>query len=131
MSWMACRSCTTRFAVGLLQCPHCQALSELYAVPDYVVDAEEENMPKISVEGGPSNALGQPAEPETPAPEPAELPVQAEPETSDTPSAGTAEDASASEPAADVEANTAPVAKPARKTAAKKAAAKQESAAKG
>lgn len=65
MAWMACRSCLTRFAVGLLRCPQCSAVSELYAVPEEVVEAEQEAaVPKISVEGGPSNALGQPLEDE-------------------------------------------------------------------
>lgn len=58
MAWMACRSCSTRFAVGLLRCPQCGAISELYAVPEEVVEAEQEaQMPKISVAAGPSNAI--------------------------------------------------------------------------
>lgn len=56
MSLMRCRSCSTRFAVGLLRCPQCQQVSELYAVPEHVAAAEEENMPKITVGGGASNA---------------------------------------------------------------------------
>jgi len=62
MAWMVCRNCSARFAVGLLRCPQCRAVSELFAVPDYVADAEEENMPKITVGGGASNALGAPNE---------------------------------------------------------------------
>lgn len=138
MALMVCRSCTTRFAVGLLRCPHCGALSELYAVPDYIADAEEENMPKISVEGGPSNALGQPAETELPTAEAVAGPVEveestlAESETSDETSGATDEVSAAGESADDTsEAESAPAPKPARKTAAKKAAAKQESAPKG
>lgn len=58
MSLMRCRSCTCRFAVGLLRCPQCQQVSELYAQPEHEAEAEEENMPKITVGGGASNALG-------------------------------------------------------------------------
>jgi len=57
MSLMRCRGCSTRFAVGLLRCPQCQAVSEIYARPEHEADAEEENMPKITVGGGASNAL--------------------------------------------------------------------------
>lgn len=57
MAWMRCRSCKTLFAIGLLRCPQCRAVSELYAVPDHVAETEEENMPKITVGGGASNAL--------------------------------------------------------------------------
>lgn len=57
MSLMRCRNCTTRFAVGLLRCPHCGERSELYAVPEHEAATEEENMPKITVGGGASNAL--------------------------------------------------------------------------
>lgn len=55
MAWMRCRSCLTLFAVGLLRCPHCQAVSELYARPDHE-DDQEEQMPKITIAGA-SNAL--------------------------------------------------------------------------
>lgn len=58
MSLMRCRSCSARFAVGLLRCPQCQQVSELYAVPEHVAAAEEENMPKITLGDGASNALG-------------------------------------------------------------------------
>lgn len=64
MAWMQCRSCSAKFAVGLLRCPQCRATSELFA-PEEVIEAEKEaeaNMPKISVAGGPSNALGLPVE---------------------------------------------------------------------
>lgn len=57
MSLMRCRGCTTKFAVGLLRCPQCHEVSELYAVPEHVAAAEEENMPKITVGDGASNAL--------------------------------------------------------------------------
>lgn len=147
---MQCRGCLAKFAVGLLRCPQCQKVSELFAVPEEVIEAEQEaeaSMPKISVEGGPSSALGQPAETETPVIEPettaaasAEPAVQDESETSDATPAVTdvvpefdevaADDAKAPETPA-VEVAPAPAPKPARKTAAKKAAAKQESAPEG
>jgi hypothetical protein len=60
MSLMRCRSCSTRFAVGLLRCPQCQAFSELYAVQDHVAEAKERSMPKITVGGGASNAADEP-----------------------------------------------------------------------
>ena len=133
MAWMACRSCSTKFAVGLLRCPQCQAVSELFAVPEEVVEAEQEaDMPKISVGGGPSNALGEPAEPEvdattetdspTEAPESTAPAAEVESETSDGASDATGE------VAGDGGEEAAPAPKPARKTAAKKAAAKQEPA---
>lgn len=79
MAWMACRSCLTKFAVGLLRCPQCGAVSELFAVPEEVVEAEQEaDMPKISVHGGPSSALGAADEPEADAAP--EAPGVAEPE---------------------------------------------------
>lgn len=110
MSLMRCRGCSTRFAVGLLRCPQCQAISEIYARPEHEANAEEENMPKITVGGGASNALADTEEvadevvtDEVPAPEP---------ETAG-PDDGNSEDAAP-------EAETA-LTKPARKTAAKKA----------
>lgn len=143
MAWMQCRSCSAKFAVGLLRCPQCQELSELFAAPEEVIEAEQEaNMPKISVEGGPSNALGQPVETEAPVTEAAEPAVESEAaahiesETSDATSDATDEVPEPTKDAADTledeptaEAASAP--KPARKTAAKKAAAKQEPAPKG
>lgn len=82
MAWMRCRSCSTLFAVGLLRCPHCQAMSELYARPDYE-DEQEEQMPKATVAGA-SNALEE-REPGYVAPDEAEAPaepdeVEAQPE---------------------------------------------------
>lgn len=77
MAWMACRSCSAKFAVGLLRCPQCGAVSELFAVPEEVVEAEQEaEMPKISVHGGPSSALGAADEPAVDT-----APVVAEPES--------------------------------------------------
>lgn len=130
MAWMQCRSCTTKFAVGLLRCPQCQAVSELYAAPEEVIEAEQEaNMPKISVEGGPSNALGQPAEPEVPEAGPAETQEQPEPETSDATSDATGEGDEPEEDAdVTVEPESVPTSKPAKKTAAKKTTAKAEPA---
>lgn len=135
MAWMVCRSCSTKFAVGLLRCPQCQAVSELFAVPEEVFEAEQEaDMPKISVGGGPSNALGEPVESETGAAaetdSPTEVPestAPAEPETSGAESDATDEVTNAG----GAEDEAAPAPKPARKTAAKKATAKQEPAPKG
>lgn len=140
MAWMQCRSCPTKFTVGLLRCPHCQTVSDLYAAPEEVVEAEQEaNVPKISVEGGPSNALGQPVEDEvvpvadaTPNEvsvsvedqEPAEAET-AETEMSDATSDATDEGSGADEAAAgDAPGEAVSTPKPARKTAAKKTAAK-------
>ncbi len=147
MVLMECRNCSTKFAVGLLRCPQCNSMSELYAAPEEVIEAEQEaNMPKISVEGGPSNALGEPTETEAPAVEPealvaesAEPAAQSESETSDAAPAVTDEVPELGEGAADAKPSGAaetesapePAPKPARKTAAKKAAAKQEPAPKG
>lgn len=47
MALRVCQECTTRFAVGLLACPHCRS-TEHYE--------EGSVMPKITVHGGPSNA---------------------------------------------------------------------------
>jgi hypothetical protein len=55
MSLMRCRSCLAKFAVGLLRCPQCQKVSELFAWPEHEAE-QEENMPKITVGGGASNA---------------------------------------------------------------------------
>lgn len=139
MAWMQCRKCLAKFAVGLLRCPQCEAISELYAVPEETIEAEQEaQVPKISVEGGPSNALGQPLETEAPAeaaePEETAAPtvpsVQPESETSGATSAATDEvpepeesAAGDGEPVKGAEAEAVPASapKPARKTAAKKA----------
>jgi hypothetical protein len=107
MTWMQCRSCSAKFAVGLLRCPQCTAVSELYAVPEEVVEAEQEaGMPKITVGDGASNALD--AAQEAPIEEPG------------------AEDEAAAAP--ESESDTAPKAS---KRAAKKAAAAPEPAAEG
>jgi hypothetical protein len=147
MAWMQCRGCSAKFAVGLLRCPQCNAISELYAVPEETIEAEQEaNMPKISVEGGPSNALGEPVEPEAPEAGPAESPEQAEPEVSDETSDATSdatdeetepggddvvETPSHASAAVTAEPEPAPASKPAKKAAAKKTAAKAEPAPKG
>lgn len=57
MALNVCAGCTTSFAVGLLRCPHCGS-------KDYQEDGQ---MPKITLEGGPSNAA---ADAENPRPEP-------------------------------------------------------------
>lgn len=96
MSLMRCRGCSTKHAVGLLRCPQCQELSELYAVPEHVAADEEDNMPKITVGGGASNALGgeEPTADAVEAPEAvADEPIQEEAE-------GEAEAAPAAEEAA-------------------------------
>ena len=60
MSLLSCLRCATKFAVGLLHCPHC--LSE---------DFEEDGVGKITVAGGaslPHKGAPVPAEPEAVAP---------------------------------------------------------------
>lgn len=52
MSLMQCRSCPATFTVGLLRCPRCGQMSSLFEAGSEGGEA----MPKISVEGGPSNA---------------------------------------------------------------------------
>jgi hypothetical protein len=138
---MVCRECTAKFAVGLLRCPQCQAVSELYAVPDYVADAEEENMPKITVAAGASNALGADdesvtdvapeaqvvAEPEPTVPqeeasvEPEENKPESKPDAAEMPAEPVAEPEvqdSVPETAAEETVRTAPKKRAARKTAA-------------
>lgn len=44
MALLACLSCATKFAVGLLRCPHCSS-----------TDFEEADLPKITVSGGVSH----------------------------------------------------------------------------
>lgn len=44
-----CLDCTTRYAPGVAKCPQCYGMSWR---PDY----EEDEMPKVTVTGGPSNA---------------------------------------------------------------------------
>lgn len=70
MTLWVCQGCPTRFAVGLLACPHCGS-----------TDHYEEGsvMPKITVHGGPSIAGEPPNEPELvmvgeTGPEPVRLP---------------------------------------------------------
>ncbi|MEU0465024.1 hypothetical protein ABZ215_13555 [Amycolatopsis sp. NPDC006131] len=46
MLWI-CQECTTAYAVGLLACPHCASTNYL---------EEGQDMPKITVHGGASNA---------------------------------------------------------------------------
>ena len=48
MALWECRDCTTRYAVGLFRCPHCRAVSQKYT---------EDNVPKITVHGGPTNGI--------------------------------------------------------------------------
>lgn len=124
MAWMRCRSCSALFAIGLLRCPQCGAISELYARPDW---EDEETMPKITIAGA-SNAL-ESREPaavaaaaQASAVEPA--PVHG-PESEPTPEPKAAPDAGvetdAKQVAAVAEAENAPAAPP-KKRAAKKAA---------
>jgi hypothetical protein len=68
MTLRVCQGCTTRFAVGLLACPHCRS-TEHYE--------EGSVMPKITVHGGPSNASDPASGPVTVGerkPEPVSLP---------------------------------------------------------
>ena len=70
MSLLSCLRCATRFAVGLLHCPHC--LSEEFT---------EADVPKNTTWGGasyPDEATAAPVEPEAPAPA-AEVVTGAEP----------------------------------------------------
>lgn len=127
MAWMACRSCSALFAVGLLRCPQCSAVSELFAVPEEVVEAEQEqeNMPKISVEGGPSNAAEVPGEPEigTETEAPVEGSATADEQVADS-EVTTAEDAVPDAVGEVPDAAPAAPAKPATAKATKKAATK-------
>ena len=142
MAWMQCRGCLAKFAVGLLRCPQCDAISEMYAVPEEVIEAEQEaTVPKISVEGGPSNALGEPLEEGALAAAPEHLEPETSGATSDASDEGAEPDEGAdgaeTPPAAPADAavtadpESAPAPKPAKKAAAKKAAAKAEPAPKG
>lgn len=74
MSLMQCRSCPAKYVVGLLRCPRCNQVSELY-VARCAGEPKEENMPKISATGGASNA-GDPEPDEMPV----DVPVVADPE---------------------------------------------------
>ena len=51
MSLLACLRCATRFAVGLVHCPHC-----------WSEDFEEAGVPKITTGGGVSHAWDHPAD---------------------------------------------------------------------
>lgn len=67
---VVCTRCQTRFALGLLQCPRCKQVS-----PQYAANVkEEEQVPRITVAGGPSNADAVPGEVGYAGPEPVELP---------------------------------------------------------
>ncbi len=59
MSIEFCTKCPCRFAVGLACCPQCGALAPGFAARQR---RAEENMPRITVAGGPSNAQAQPGE---------------------------------------------------------------------
>lgn len=126
MAWMYCRSCSALFAVGLLRCPQCQAVSELYAAPEEVVEAEQEQeaeMPKIGVGAGPSNALGGDAEtpdPVTQVTESSDAEVT-EPESRDLDANATPESADKAAP----EAAEGEEPEPAAASAAKKRATKK------
>lgn len=54
MALNVCAGCTTKFAVGLKRCPHCGST-------DYCEDGQD--MPKITVHGGASNADASPSAP--------------------------------------------------------------------
>lgn len=49
--------CGVRFAIGLMRCPRCQALS-----PRFANVVKEDAVPRITVAGGPSNAAALPGE---------------------------------------------------------------------
>jgi len=127
MAWMQCRGCLTKFAVGLLRCPQCGKVSELFAAPEEVIEAEQEaNMPKISVAGGPSNALEDVAEPSAPVVEESEVAKPEAPEATDEAPAVEPEPEKAADEAAPAteQANQESTAAPSpKKRAAKKTAA--------
>lgn len=119
MSLMQCRGCPAKFVVGLLRCPRCGQMSELFAPPD-----QGDDVPKISVHGGPSSADGA-VKPE-PAAEQAEAVEPVVPTggggADPVPEVDTsAVEAVAEEPAPEIPAEPAPVKTPAR--ASKKTAA--------
>lgn len=65
-----CPDCTARFAVGLLRCPQCGTPAPQFA--DRM--KEDDDMPRITVAGGPSNPDAQPGETGYIAPEGGEDP---------------------------------------------------------
>jgi len=131
MALMQCRGCLTKFAVGLLRCPQCGKVSELFAVPEEVIEAEQEaNMPKISVQGGPSNAPEDVAETSVPVAEDSEAPEPEAPEATDEALAVESEPEKAADEAASAteQVKQEPAAAPApKKRATKKTAAASES----
>jgi hypothetical protein len=55
MALWECAECTTKYAVGMPQCPHCGStvrVNEATRPPE-----EDDDMAKVTVHGGPSNAL--------------------------------------------------------------------------
>lgn len=57
-----CLDCATRYLPGVPKCPQCRGMSWR---PDY----EEDEMPKVTAAGGPSNAAAETPEPEAVAAE--------------------------------------------------------------
>lgn len=111
MSLMQCRSCPATFTVGLLRCPRCGQMSSLFEAGSEGGEA----MPKISVEGGPSNA----GDPEVEVPDVApQTAVETAPAAQE-PEAPVVEAGSVPEPAAE------PAVKTAAKATKKTTAAKQ------
>jgi hypothetical protein len=102
MSIEVCPRCTCRFAVGLLRCPQCGEVAPLFADR---TTTEEDQMPRITVGAGPTNAAAQPGDPGYIEPEaqPQAAEVQATPESE--PEALVAEEAA---PAAEPEPEAAP-----------------------
>ena len=103
MALLECLRCATRFAVGLLHCPHC--LSEEF---------QEADVPKITTGGGVSHPADHPADGSPAAEAPA---VPAEPEVA--------------APAAEVVTEPAPEPEPEPEPAPKAKAAPSLAAAKG
>lgn len=70
MSVQACGGCGQSLAWGLLRCPRCQTVAPLFAGR-----VKEEQMPHITVAGGPSNAAAAPGEVGYVGPDPTETPT--------------------------------------------------------
>lgn len=75
MTLLVCLDCTTAFAVGVPRCPHCgsERSAEEGTAAALGLHArgriEEDDMPKITVHGGPSDRADITPEPEAPAAE--------------------------------------------------------------
>ncbi|TGZ14745.1 hypothetical protein DV517_62280 [Streptomyces sp. S816] len=108
MALWECAECTTTYAVGLPKCPQC---GSTIRVNDATQPLEEEqDMPKITVHGGPS-IEGHVVDPETSEVTPIE------PEEGEDVSAGTSSSTSSETPSKSTEPSEKPAPSPARPTA--------------